>query len=141
LRVDAVALRLADLVVALHLGFVAFALLGGLLALRWPRACWLQLPAAFWAVLVEWMGWPCPLTPLEVGLRRAAGGSGYAESFLERHALPVLYPAELTQGLQLALGCVALGVNVLVYALVLRRRAARPGRAGTRRSRPSPPSR
>jgi hypothetical protein len=113
---------LADLVVAAHLAFVAFALLGGLLALRWPRAVWLHGPAAVWAVLVEWLGWTCPLTPLENALRRAAGEPGHASDFLERWALPLLYPAELTRELQLALGTGALLVNVLVYALVWRRR-------------------
>ncbi|MEE8143588.1 MAG: DUF2784 family protein, partial [Planctomycetota bacterium] len=34
---------LADLVLVLHLGFVLFALGGGLLALRWPRAVWFHL--------------------------------------------------------------------------------------------------
>ena len=36
---------LADLVVGLHLAFVLFVVLGGLLALRWPRVAWLHLPA------------------------------------------------------------------------------------------------
>ena len=37
---------LADLVVILHLAFVAFALFGGLLALKWKRIVWLHVPAA-----------------------------------------------------------------------------------------------
>ena len=35
---------LADGVLVAHLAFVLFALLGGLLALRWRRAAWLPLP-------------------------------------------------------------------------------------------------
>lgn len=118
-------MTLADLVVVAHLGFVIFALLGGLLALRWRWTVWLHLPAAVWAVLVEWMGWVCPLTPLEDALRRAAGAPAYTGGFLERYALPLLYPAELTREHQLALGLVALAVNALVYAFVLRRWARR----------------
>jgi hypothetical protein len=119
-------MSLADLVVVAHLGFVAFALAGGLLALRWRRIVWLHLPAAVWAVLVEWMGWICPLTPLENARRRRAGATLYDGGFLDRYALPLLYPAELTRELQLALGLAALLVNVLVYTFVLRRPARRP---------------
>jgi hypothetical protein len=56
---------LADAVLVLHFAFIAFALLGGLLVLRWPRVAWLHLPAVAWGVIVAWVGWVCPLTPLE----------------------------------------------------------------------------
>ena len=36
---------LADLVVMIHLAFVVFAVLGGLLVLRWRRIAWVHLPA------------------------------------------------------------------------------------------------
>jgi hypothetical protein len=117
----------ADLVLLAHLAFVGFALLGGLLALRWRWAPLLHLPAAAWAVLVEWMGWICPLTPLENALRRASGEPAAAGDFLARWALPLLYPAGLTRELQIVLGGAALLVNLAVYAFVLRRR----GRRGT----------
>jgi hypothetical protein len=118
---------LADAVVVVHLAFIAFALLGGLLVLRWPRASWLHLPAAGWAVLVETLGVSCPLTPLEVRLRRAAGLPGYEGGFIERQVLPVLYPADLTRELQVALGLAALLANLAIYAIVLSRRAASAG--------------
>ena len=66
---------LADLVVVLHLAFVAFAVAGGLLSLRWRWMPWLHLPALAWAAAVEFTGWICPLTPLENALRQAAGAS------------------------------------------------------------------
>ena len=67
----------ADLIVALHFAFVVFVVLGGLLALRWPRVIWLHMPAVIWGALVEFTGWICPLTPLENRLRRASGETGY----------------------------------------------------------------
>ena len=63
----------ADALVWLHLGFILFVLFGGLLPLRWPRLAWLHLPAVAWGCAVEFLGLPCPLTPLENRLRRAAG--------------------------------------------------------------------
>ncbi|SPA38989.1 conserved hypothetical protein; putative membrane protein [Cupriavidus taiwanensis] len=117
-----IAAWLADLVVIAHALFIVFVVAGGLLALRWPRAAWVHLPAAVWGVLIEWAGWICPLTPLENTLRRAAGQAGYSGGFVERYLLPLIYPAELTPAVQLWLGAVVLVVNVAIYALWWRRR-------------------
>ena len=112
---------LAEVVVLAHLAFVIFAVFGGLLALRWPRAVWLHLPAVAWAALVEFAGWTCPLTPLENWLRARGRQQGYATGFLENYLLPALYPAELTREIQVALGALVLIVNLALYAWVLRR--------------------
>ena len=69
---------LADLVLVAHLGFIVFAALGGLLALRWRRAPLVHLPAVAWGAYIELTGRVCPLTPLENALRSAAGGAGSA---------------------------------------------------------------
>jgi len=118
---------LADVVVAVHLGFVLFVVAGGFLILRWPRTAWVQLPAALWGVLVEWSGWVCPLTPLENWLRAEGAAAGYAGGFVERYLLPVLYPASLTRGTQVLLGATALVVNLIAYGLVLTRSTASRG--------------
>ena len=112
---------LADAVVVIHCGFVLLVVVGGFLVLRWPRVAWVQLPAAVWGVLVEWSGWVCPLTPLENWLRAQGGAAGYAGGFVERYLLPVLYPANLTRGVQILLGAAALAANLIAYALVLTR--------------------
>lgn len=112
---------LADAVVLLHLAFVAFAVLGGLLALRWRRLPWLHLPALAWGATVEFTGWICPLTPLENVLRRAAGDAAYAGGFVEHYLLPILYPAALTRELQWALGGGLLLFNGVVYWFVWRK--------------------
>jgi hypothetical protein len=113
---------LADLVVVLHLTFVVFTLLGGLLTLRWRWIALIHLPAAAWGGFVEVTGRICPLTPLEQRLRRAAGGSGYEGDFIERYLMPIIYPPSLTREIQLALGALLVLVNVSVYAVVWRRR-------------------
>jgi hypothetical protein len=113
---------LADRVLVLHAAFVAFAVLGGLLVLRWPRVAWAHVPAAVWAVLVELTGWICPLTPLENLLREAGGQPGYGGAFLDHYLVPLLYPEGLTRGMQTALGGGLLLVNAFAYWRVLRRR-------------------
>jgi len=116
---------LADLVVLAHLAFVVFVVAGGVAVLRWPRLAWLHLPAVAWAVVVECAGWVCPLTPLENSLRRAGGVSAYAGGFVEQYLVPVLYPAELTRGVQVGIGTAVLLLNALVYWRVARRHHGR----------------
>lgn len=116
---------IADLVVVVHLGFVLFAVLGGLLVLRWPRAIWAHLPTVAWAALIEFAGWICPLTPLERWLRVRGGGMGYEGGFVEHYLMPVLYPAGLTRGHQIVLGLLVLILNAAVYGVALRRQTRR----------------
>lgn len=114
---------LADLVVLAHLGFVLFVVLGALLAVRWPKVVWIHLPAAAWGAFVEFSGRVCPLTPLEVHLRHRGGEAGYDGGFVEHYLVPLLYPADLTSDLQLALGSLVVVVNAGLYGwLFLRRR-------------------
>ncbi len=112
---------LADAVLVLHLLFVAFVTLGGLIVLRWPRAAWIHLPAAAWAAVVEFTGWICPLTPLEVDLREKAGQAGYEGGCIEHYLGALIYPAELTRAHQIVLGAIVLLINLAVYWRVLRR--------------------
>ena len=113
---------LADAVLVLHLAFVAFAVAGGLLALRWRWLPLVHLPALAWAAVVAFSGTVCPLTPLENALRAAGGGAGYPGGFIEHYLLPLLYPAELTRTVQVVLGTGLLAFNALAYFIVWGRR-------------------
>lgn len=112
----------ADALVLLHLGFILFVLLGGLLVLKWRWLAWLHLPAAAWGAAVELFHLYCPLTPWENALRRAAGEQGYDGGFIEHYLIPLIYPSGLTPQMQLWLGGVVLLVNGLVYGTLLLRR-------------------
>jgi hypothetical protein len=112
---------LADLILALHLVFVLFVVLGGLLVLRWPRAAWFHIPAAIWGVLIEYTGWICPLTPLENSLRTRGGEAGYSGGFIQHYIQPVLYPAGLTRETQIVLGSFVLLLNLSAYGILLTR--------------------
>ena len=114
-----------DAVLLLHLGFILFVLLGGLLALRWRRAPLLHLPAVAWGVYIELSGGLCPLTPLENRLRIAAGEAGYTGGFIEHYLLALIYPAGLTHEIQYVLAAIVVGVNGLAYAWVWRGRRRR----------------
>ena len=113
---------LADFLVLTHFAFVLFVLLGGLLALRFPRMAWVHLPAAAWGAAIEFAGWICPLTPWEQSLRRLGGEAGYSGGFIEHYLIPVLYPSGLTPSVQVVLGVIVVAVNLVVYGAVLRKR-------------------
>ena len=106
---------LADGLLLLHALFVIFVAAGGVLALRWPRITWVHLPAAAWGALIEFLGFTCPLTPLEQAWRRAAGERAYEGGFIEHYVTRALYPSGLTRPVQIALGLVVLGVNGWIY--------------------------
>ena len=99
---------LADFVVLVHMAFVLFAALGGVLVFKWRRVAWFHIPAALWGALIEFVGWVCPLTPLENWLRRRGGEAGYQTGFIERYLLPLIYPAPVSRSLHIALGLLVL---------------------------------
>jgi Protein of Unknown function (DUF2784) len=113
---------LATGVVILHVAFVIFVVIGGVLALRWPKVVYMHLPAVAWAIYVEWSGAICPLTPLENRLRAAAGLEAYAGDFVAKYVFPVLYPDGLTRSAQMAIGAAVLLVNACLYGALRRRR-------------------
>jgi hypothetical protein len=127
---------LADATVVVHLAFVLFVVLGGMLVL-WRRwIAWLHVPAAIWGAWVEFAGWICPLTPFENWLRRRGGGEGYAAGFVEQYLLPVLYPAALTRELQWIFGAIVIVINAAVYVIIVRNRGHVQGLPHHRRRRP-----
>ena len=112
---------LANVLVLLHLAFILFVVAGGLLV-AWKRTLvWLHLPAAIWGALIEFMGWICPLTPLENHFRRLSGQAGYEGGFIEHYLLPLIYPETLTAATQYVLGGLVLIINFLVYIWLWRR--------------------
>jgi Protein of Unknown function (DUF2784) len=106
---------LADLILLVHIAFVAFVLLGGLFALKWRPVMWMHLPAAVWGAIVELSGWICPLTPLENWLREQAGETGYRGDFIAHYLVSILYPGSLTREVQTILGLVVILVNAAIY--------------------------
>jgi hypothetical protein len=112
---------LADLVLIVHTAFVAFTILGALLAVRWRWIPWLHVPAVCWGAVVEFTGWVCPLTPLENSLRSAGGSAGYSGAFTEHYVVPILYSTTLTRNDQIEFGAALLLLNFAMYGFVLHR--------------------
>ena len=114
---------LADLVLVVHFAFVLFVIFGGVLALRWPRVAWIHLPIALYGVAVEFIGFVCPLTPLEVGFRQRGGQAGYAGGFIDHYITAAIYPNGLTRQTQFVLGTALVVLNIVIYGIWWKRRA------------------
>ncbi len=112
---------LADLILLAHFAFILFVALGGVVVLRWPRLAWLHLPCVAWGVMVELMGWICPLTPWENHYRRLAGQAGYDGDFIQHYLLAAIYPDGLTRNVQIMLGLALVVINLAIYGLLLYR--------------------
>ena len=113
----------ANGVLLLHLAFIAFVMVGAILALRWRWVALVQLPAAAWGAFVELTGRICPLTVVENRFRAAAGAAGYREGFIEHYLLATIYPDGLTRDMQLALAALVVVCNGVIYGWMLHRRA------------------
>jgi hypothetical protein len=112
---------LAELVMLLHFGFLAYVALGGFLAWRWP---WLAVPhavAAVWGALNATVGIPCPLTAWEEAARRRAGEEGLPRGFIDTYLTGVVYPEEHLITMQLLLAALVL-TSWTGFVLQLRRR-------------------
>ncbi len=118
-------LILADLLVLVHLLFIIFVLLGGLLLILRSYLVFVHLSAVIWASLISFKGWTCPLTPLENYFRQAAGTEGYQEGFVSHYLIPVIYPDNLTLYMQSALGILVIVINISIYSLVYYKRKAK----------------
>ena len=113
-------LVLADLVLVVHLLFIGFVVFGGFLALRWRGLVFFHLPALVWGLLVEALGWICPLTPLENRLRLMGGEPGIGGDFLAHYLTRLIYPPDLTRVDQIWLATGLLVLNLVAYGIRVR---------------------
>ncbi|WP_433761070.1 DUF2784 domain-containing protein [Nocardia sp. CA-135398] len=107
---------LADATAAVHFVFVAYVVVGGFLAWRWPRTIWLHLIAFGWGFSTVLVGFDCPLTYLENWARHRAGVAGLPPSgFIDHYLTGVIYP-ESALGLVRGLVAVCVAVSWVGYA-------------------------
>ncbi len=109
---------LADLVLVIHFALVLFAIFGALLVLWRPWVAWLHVPYVGWASAVNLVPFTCPLTPLEVALRRAAGDAGYEGGFVDHYLTPIVYPDGMSEPVALTAGVAVLVWNAFLYGFV-----------------------
>ncbi len=112
------------LVVALHVAFIGYVLVGGFLALRWRRTIWLHVPAVIWGIAIAAELVDCPLTWVERWARARAGMAPLPpDGFIAHYLTGVIYPAGWLTGVQLtSFAVVAASWALYVRGLIRRRR-------------------
>ena len=94
---------------AAHFAFVGYGVVGGFLALRWPRTIWLHAAVVAWCVAIELVDFVCPLTWVERWARTRARMAPLSPSgFIDHYLTGTWYPTSLE-----------LPVLAVVLALVL----------------------
>jgi hypothetical protein len=121
-------LLLANIVAATHLTLVAFLVGGGLLSWRWPRLAALHVPLAAAVLTLNLAGADCPLSTLELSLRRIAGEHLYTGGFVAHYLVEPIHPAGITTDVRLGIYSIAILPNVLAYTLLGWRMIARRSR-------------
>ncbi|MET0450221.1 MAG: DUF2784 domain-containing protein [Mycobacterium sp.] len=116
---------------ATHFAFVGYGVLGGFLALRWPRTIWLHVPVVIWCVAIEVVDFVCPLTWLERWARTKAGMAPLAPTgFIDHYITGVWYPVSATN-LVLAVVLLVVLTSWILFARKVRRRSGPPTTART----------
>jgi len=81
----------ADAVVVLHLLWIVFLILGALPGGRWVWVKWTHLTSLAFSIALQVFGWICPLTYLEVWLRKLGGAQPYEGTFIRHYIEQIVY--------------------------------------------------
>jgi len=106
----------ADGVVVIHFGWILFLIGGAFIGrrVRWVR--WLHLASLGYSVLLQTFSWICPLTYLEIWLRRrGTPGRIYSGSFVVHYLERLIYLGVPRTWLLVLTGIV-IGISVAVYS-------------------------
>jgi hypothetical protein len=107
----------ADVILVVHLAYIAFVPLGGFLALRWPHIAWAHAAAVIVGVVSITVGFDCPLTTWEQSARRHGGQHSDRDGFVDHYLTGRVYPHGYASAVQILFGlCI-----VVSYVLVIRR--------------------
>lgn len=116
---------LADLTVLFHFFWVLFLLFGLIFAIRRSRIAWVHLGGLLFSLLLNLLGWYCPLTYAEYYLRNLYGDSGtYSGSFIVHYLELIIYPDLPERTIRIG-EIVFVSVNLVVYGILAKRLGVR----------------
>ena len=83
---------LADIVVVVHFLWILFLVFGSLAGVKYRPVKSIHLAGLGFSIVSQIYGWGCPLTYLEVWLRKRQGASyGYGGSFISHYLEKIIY--------------------------------------------------
>ena len=91
----------ADLTLIVHFAFIIFVVFGALLFFVSTKIIYVHVPALIWGIYIELTHSVCPLTYLENWFLQKANLLTYTDGFIQNYLVPIVYPRNLTEQLQI----------------------------------------
>ena len=109
----------ADFALIVHFAFIIFVIFGALLFFVSTKIIYVHLPALFWGMYIELTHSICPLTYLENWFLQKADLKTYYEGFIQNYLVPIVYPKNLTEDLQIYFAIVLVVINSIIYGFII----------------------
>ena len=109
----------ADFTLIVHFAFITFVVFGALLFFVSTKIIYAHVPALIWGIYIELTHSICPLTYLENWFLQKSNLLTYSEGFIQNYLLPIVYPKNLTEDLQIYLAIVLVVINSIIYGLII----------------------
>jgi len=109
----------ADLTLIVHFAFIIFVVFGALLFFVSTKIIYVHVPALIWGIYIELTHSVCPLTYLENWFLQKANLTTYSEGFIQNYLVPIVYPKNLTDSLQIYFAIVLIVANMIMYGLII----------------------
>ena len=109
----------ADFALIVHFAFITFVLFGALLFFVLTKIIYVHLPVLFWGIYIELTHSICPLTHLENWFLLKANLKTYSEGFIQNYLVPIVYPKNLTEDLQIYFAIVLVIINSIIYGFII----------------------
>ena len=109
----------ANLTLIVHFAFIIFVVFGALLFFVSTKIIYVHVPSLIWGIYIELTHSVCPLTYLENWFLQKANLTTYSEGFLQNYVLPIVYPKNLTEDLQIYFAIVLVVINLIIYGFII----------------------
>ena len=109
----------AELTLIIHFAFILFVVFGALLFFILKKVIYIHFPALIWGIYIELTHSVCPLTYLENWFLQKANLTTYSEGFIQNYLVPIIYPTNFTNDLQLYLGITLIIINIIIYGFII----------------------
>jgi hypothetical protein len=114
LRSREAVILIANLMLAIHLAWLALVIFGAIWTRGRPVWTVLHILALLWGIFVELGPWPCPLTLAEGYFEARAGLPAYQGSFLLHSLDAIVYP-NLPSWIFTSAGVFVCALNLMIY--------------------------
>ena len=119
---------LLDFIIGFHFLWILFILFGLFAVLFKPKLAYLHAAGLLFSLLLNLMGWYCPLTYAERYLKVShQAGHAYEGSFLGHYLMPVIYP-DLPESYIRIGGVAFVSVHLIVYGILIKKYGVFKGR-------------